>query len=632
VVDVDVDCLVELRDAVLAFNWAAEKRACEAFIAFLLCLCSAHRNAVPMVLEMLVKQFRPVTVRVPDTVDPSLLVPSVDDVLSALVSSRALETLKEVVALVPTCTHMLQEILVRLVPHRRSPLAVLTGYTACVLRVATFAPSLRPALVKACIDLLLVLDVEIRIDDVQFSSPVRQAPPDPLPANPQLKLQLQQQQQQQSDSLQFDLDDPVSSRHSSRNSVVPVAIEDASVRLVRESADKLDALMLMMFEDIGAHCGGAAESELANATRRGLLDSFAVSVLTTSRCKFVQFLAFYCASLGGGFCATLLDMLLRKLADVNETPITRQCAAHYVGSLVSRARFVPAALRHQALVSLARYAKHYIAGLSPQAQRPSAPMHGVLYATVQAMLYGICFAYDDYSVAVAQAASVVLGLDDGRRGGDHASSASDEGAHWPLAEFELEHILSHDTMALKFCAPSVVDEFVRLAPSLGLPVVVQLLRRQRRVALPIDAQWPDANQQLFFPFDPYMLRLSSPFVDREDIYVHFTMPTVIETNAIAAFAPHHAAAFAAAAAALAAESQADADDDDDDAAADFEQAAAPPAYRVRHLQQRRQRRRSRSPHSSLSGSSIGTPTREVLHSLGHSGSFGRSFNAALEQR
>jgi hypothetical protein len=37
-----------------------------------------------------------------------------------------------------------------------------------------------------------------------------------------------------------------------------------------------------------------------------------------------------------------------------------------------------------------------------------------------------------------------------------------------------------------------------------------------------------------------MLRLSSSYVDREETYAHFAMPTVIETNAIAAFAPQHA--------------------------------------------------------------------------------------------
>jgi hypothetical protein len=181
------------------------------------------------------------------------------------------------------------------------------------------------------------------------------------------------------------------------------------------------------------------------------------------------------------FATELLDVLLRKLADANEPALTRQCAAHYVGSLVSRARFITPALRHSALVSLAAFAQAYIAGLSNSALRPSAALHPVLYACVQAILYGVCFAYDDYSIAVAQAASIALGLDDGRRG-DGASS--EEGARWPLEEFQLEHILTHDTLPLKFCSPSVGDEFARLAPSLGLPFVPLLLRKQRAVLLP----------------------------------------------------------------------------------------------------------------------------------------------------
>jgi hypothetical protein len=120
-----------------------------------------------------------------------------------------------------------------------------------------------------------------------------------------------------------------------------------------------------------------------------------------------------------------------------------------------------------------------------------------------------------------------------------------------------------------------------------------------------------------------MLRLSSSYVDREETYAHFAMPTVIETNAIAAFAPQHAEAFAAAAAALAAEAadELDTDDTDEGGAGGAVGSASAHSDRWRHLQQRRARRRSRSPHSSLSGSSVGTPTREFLFGMGHSGSF-----------
>jgi hypothetical protein len=429
------------------------------------------------------------------------------------------------------------------------------------------------------------------------------------------------------DALQFDLDDPTSlgaavavaagaasiRRHAS---VSAAAVEDAGVRLVREAADKLDSLMLIMFEDISMHCADHG-SDVARATRRGLLDSFGVSVLSTNRSKFVQFLAFFCASLDASFATELLDLLLRKLADANEPPLTRQCAAHYVGSLVSRARFVSPTLRHSALVSLAAFAQAYIGGMSPSALRPSASLHAVLYACVQAIVYGVCFAYDDYSIAVAQAASIALGLDDGRRGGDGGAS-SEEGARWPLEQLQLERILSHDTLPLKFCSANVADEFARLAPSLGLPFVPLLLRRQRTVVLPVDAQWSDAAPQHFFPFDPYMLRLSSSYVDREDTYAHFAMPTVIETNAIAAFAPQHADAFAAATAALAAEAADELDTDDTD---DTGAASSAHNDRWRSVQARRMRRRSRSPHSSLSGSSVGTPTRDLLFGMGHSGSF-----------
>ena len=153
--------------------------------------------------------------------------------------------------------------------------------------------------------------------------------------------------QRRRNSLQFDmpLDDGGSgsvARPRSDGGVASVGSggdADAALRsaeqvaLVRESADKLDQLMLAMFRDVGKHCAPPhAASETARRTREGLLESFAVSVITTNRCKFVQFLAFYCASLGGSFATDLLDLLLYKVCDSNEAPLTRQVSCGSISS------------------------------------------------------------------------------------------------------------------------------------------------------------------------------------------------------------------------------------------------------------------------------------------------------------
>ena len=314
-----------------------------------------------------------------------------------------------------------------------------------------------------------------------------------------------------------------------------------------------------------------------------------------------------------------------------------------MGSFVSRARFVTHELRHQALLSLATFAAQYLEALSPHSRRPSAPLHGVLYTAVQALVYGICFAYDQYVTDVAEAVNATS------RGDADAETAA-----WPLRPFALEAILLHETNPLKFCSRAVCNEFARLAPSLGLPFVRSLVRHNRRVVLPADAQWPDTTVQHFFPFDPYVLRCSSPYVDRDDIYVHFQAPQIVRTNARSIFAPHfrrpaewsdddgreedEAADFDSDDESD--ESRESHDESDDDTGTDSHAGSehvsdsgsvaasrsAGDHYARRHRRHHRHgvRRRSRSPNNSFSPSSGGTPTRELLFGLGHAGSLPKS--------
>ena len=122
-------------------------------------------------------------------------------------------------------------------------------------------------------------------------------------------------------------------------------------------------------------------------TRQGVIESFFASVLTTNRPKYVQFLAFYYASIDSTFAVTFIDALITTMRNFDEPRRSRQCCALYCGSFIAHARFVSPAASHSALLALAEFANQYLANLSPANVRPSTALHPVFYSCVQALLY-----------------------------------------------------------------------------------------------------------------------------------------------------------------------------------------------------------------------------------------------------
>ena len=317
--------------------------------------------------------------------------------------------------------------------------------------------------------------------------------------------------------------------------------EDATVD---EMAEKLDSLMLIIFEYLEESISsGVSASELFQI----LLQIFEASIINTHKSKFVQFLILYlCGSESKSVSNPELDSVLyrefaAKLIDIVLDPyratMTRQTGACYLASFISRANYVCAETASEAVDALLRWAEAYIQSVGDVVpvhaadSREQSRLHALFYTDCQSAFYIMCFR----GVEVVHFCRAELnGQDDVRP---------------DLGSERWTYICTHPLLPLRICLESVRLEFLRISQMFGLmdaEVLNRLFenyrqqsgserqRKRKRVSLISTAVTLEKERRRggvgglgrgtnpldsFFPFDPYLLRLSHGYI--EPFYIHW---------------------------------------------------------------------------------------------------------------
>lgn len=436
-------------------------------------------------------------------------------------------------------------------PYRARPEAALMWYYRQCLDVLRYHPTLRSPLLELLIDKCLELDVEIKISD-------------------QGEAAIDDDNDNNDNGAVFDLELGT----NTETTEAPLEPSPAAVEAtVDEMANKLDALMLMLFQfldrasqDRGL-CGDDPTSVLYDVLSR----VFESSILICHKSKFVQFLVFYLCGLEGrtpspdsdphiapavvfhrDFCSKLIGVVL----DPYRATATRQSGACYLASFVSRASFVTPETVCEAVSALLRWAEAYLRCLNstPNQSRCNADdsreqcnLHSLFYTVCQSTFYIMCFrgaeALAFYRSAVESQSTELLRCVD-------------------LSRDRWTHLCSHPTQPLRFCLESVRVEFLTLSRAQNLmdaitcdaldrtaathsatsqlsssahatPASVGRRRRRPVSAIKTAATLEKERQaggvgglgkgknplDSFFPFDPYLLRRSHTFV--EPFYIHW---------------------------------------------------------------------------------------------------------------
>ncbi|XP_059623369.1 RNA polymerase I-specific transcription initiation factor rrn3 isoform X2 [Cornus florida] len=251
-------------------------------------------------------------------------------------------------------------------------------------------------------------------------------------------------------------------------------------------AEKLDSLMVLTFEHLKS-CNEAGRLIEVFGT---LLQSFQKTVLTVYKSKFAQFVMFYACSLDPDNCGVRFANMLADIFMGGQSPLDRMSAIAFLASYLSRAKFVSASIVAIMLKRLVDWCFEYCqirdGEINPEA-------HRVFYSGCQAIMYVLCFRMRSIMVD------------------PHLKSL--------LHLLPIEAILKHPLDPLKVCLPSIVEEFLRQAKAAHLFTISENFVFDDLLESEFSRAFGGMERlDMFFPFDPYLLKKSDRFIQPNFIY------------------------------------------------------------------------------------------------------------------
>lgn len=379
--------------------------------------------------------------------------------LSDRISHLIHGTLQQIITLIPLSLPLVGIALKDEFPHKRFNSEELFVYLKNLLLVSYYAPSLIDTLITTAVDHLIQIDVDIKLEDV----------PD-------------------TEELQFE-----------------VELEPGNSEL---TARKLDSMMIVVFEFLDAAFGNCKNenrehtfpSMNLNTSHKQqlfniLLQIFDKYILTTYKSKYTQFILFYVCRLkpeeDNSFSARFMAYLFNKL-QMKGNNVHQMASAAYLGSFLARSNYVPASTLREVVAFIMNWTLSYL-NTHPTGT-PDAVVHGLFYSMSQSLYYIFCFRHE---VLLSQ--------------GDVSS-----------LKMGYQRITESSFNPLKFCLPTIVREFVRICADNEWYDYNELVKSNEKLVL-AKSTFGGANQlEMFFPFDPYLLKYSSKYLDA--YYVSWSAP------------------------------------------------------------------------------------------------------------
>jgi len=522
-------------------------RIADAHLRLCVAVVSANSTFLLPVLEMLVK----------------FLCQEVDAPQERILRIHA--TLYTTLYLVPKGNQLLPPILSKLFPFKLATRKVIIWYVKQLITMLDYVPTILGDVLQICIEKCLIMDVEIKIHDGGGVS-------------------IEEDSDDENHIFEMDVSDE--NRHKKAVQNEEDDERKPEVR-VDEMADKLDSVMLLLFEYLQSNF--ALPGQITRIYEL-IYPIFNTYIATTHKSKFVQFLLFYICgmyqedatqlqlehqdatynmpivtheALYRDFASKLLDNVL----DSRRSNVHRQISACYLASFVSRASYVNAETICECVAVFLRWAEVYInqtyANANSKNNRGDLSHSNALFYTVcQAAFYIMCFrgdeAWEYYKKVCAEYASAEK---DSVVDADMVNPSSiDIGpTRWrniccaskTYSQGRSTGTRSMGLHPLKYCLESVRREFLHLAsvfellPKDFIEESINEFSPQRRTtpkrsparvintAATMAVKTLEAKRSKggvgglgrgsnpldsFFPFDPYLLRMSHVHVDPFYIY------------------------------------------------------------------------------------------------------------------
>ncbi|KAF8477454.1 RNA polymerase I-specific transcription initiation factor RRN3-domain-containing protein [Kalaharituber pfeilii] len=446
-------------------------------------LVSAHSTYIPLVTKMLVHHLALNSSRM-------CTLPNHPPVTRDVIYDRTHAVLEYIMELVPTAAHStLFPALVAEFPNKAEKRLAQTTYLSNLLRVVEYAPALRSKVLAMVIERIIKIDIEIQAD-------IEDLPED---EGDDLKRELDNAEEEDgesdtsSDSADYDED-----------------IGQTSVQRIKETVDKLDSMLEIMFEFFSHFLPTQIQPEELPTTEsqtifENLLESFDKTILPTYQSRYTQFVMFWAVQKSPKFIDIFLGELIGCAVDNNKSQVLRQAAAAYVASFVARAKMMDKASVRAVVTVLCNWMQLYLVKREGDCSGPDIGKFGAFYSVFQAVMYIFCFRWKDLR--------------------------QEQGERWIPPLLVMQRAIVSKFNPLKVCSPGVVTEFARISNFLNFLYCFTIIEKNQRSLLGhssshstqpgsfVRSQPGRIALEAYFPFDPYNLRRSKKWV--ESYYVEW---------------------------------------------------------------------------------------------------------------
>ncbi|KAJ3710264.1 RNA polymerase I-specific transcription initiation factor RRN3 [Lentinula raphanica] len=577
-----------LVEAIINMPWVTMDNATvRSYMVFIGMLISARPEYLSLVLGKLSlgfthqAGFQALSTSLPET--------SSTPITRRLVYDRLHQLLRHLLSLIPTLPSTLMPLLSRNFPHKRQNQTAQTTYIRNLLRVTNYCPELADQILGLIVDRAIQIDVEIQIEIDEIEEEAVQEEEDIFELDPFDVLVGQEVDEDDSDQDisddEFETFSDISSEGGDMDDDGGLAgrIDDLPTKHehLREMVKKLDAILSLVFEHFEAYASAQLaqlnllasspsrpstptsavlnspssllpnQSSLPPPTKKmlraqfhTLLSIFDRTILRTFKSRYTQFLLFWYTSLDAEFSDIFQGMLVdRAIFQSGQyesgTPIvTRAAAASYIGSFVSRARFVDREGARRVVGVLCEFLKAHLdavesilknttpsngsrgANAAVDALNVIGDQNTVFYAVAQAFFLIFCFRWRDLLQEDEEDDLTLLGAKDVK--------SSRVGKKWMEQLDVVQRVVNSVLNPLKVCSPNVANQFARVAHATDFIYCYTILESNRRS----DVSSGDVHQislsaltnglhltselNTFFPFDPYKLPKSGAYI--QEIY------------------------------------------------------------------------------------------------------------------
>ncbi|TGZ83056.1 RNA polymerase I-specific transcription initiation factor RRN3 [Ascodesmis nigricans] len=493
------------------------------YVRFLGNLVSAHASYMSEVTRMLVGNFGYLS-------SSEGQIQGYETVARSLMYERVHYALQFILDLVPTAAvSTLWPHLTENYPHRMEKKGEHTAYLTNILRVIDYVPALRQRILALVTERTIRIDVEVQgylddLDDEELA---------------QLEADVQDDYEADDDATSVVSDDS----NMSDDEEEPLPTTMTSIQTIRETADKLDSLLAILFGHYSLsfpNDSAFEPSDSESATFEMLHRFFTTTIMPTHRSRFTQFLIFWAAQrspqFSDRFCVSLID----KAFDNARTVRQRTQAASYLASYVARAKLMPTEDIRIIVRVLCRWLGEFIDQRSIECTGPDANRWAGFYAVAQAVMYIFCFRHRELRELDPESIDDDMDEDDINPPASALSATSTSavmGGRWTPGLDIMNKVITSKFNPLLVCAKHVVDMFAKVASDNEFLFCWSVLdQNKRRGALPriSNGSLPAGMMvfqgmtnggagtlDAFFPFDPpTMCPKMKNWID--DLYVEWS--------------------------------------------------------------------------------------------------------------